>query len=213
MSWWRRIKKLSALDGYNIWARTYHTESNPIKKMSDDFITENLPSLKGKSVLDAGCGTGKFCVMAVEQGAVFVKGIDLSPVMIDEAKGNCPKATLVCSDLSTAEVETTHYDVVICGLVMAHIKDHEPVLVKLLDSLKRGGVIIITDFHPYQTRNKAKRTFKDDHSGKTFEISHYLHSIEYYTSQLEQSGLTVTSFQEPRFSGNPVIFGIAALKS
>jgi malonyl-CoA O-methyltransferase len=213
MGWWSGTKVLSALEGYNLWAKTYHTESNPIKKMSDDFITGQLPDLKGKTILDAGCGTGKFCTIATEHGASFVKGIDLSPVMIDEAKKNCPAATFECSDLSKAYIDSATYDVVICGLVLGHIEDSGAVLHKLVDGLKNGGKIILADFHPYQTMMKAKRTFKDQKSGKTFEVKHTLHKLDEYFTILKGAGIELKIFKEPLFEGKPVIFGISGVRS
>jgi malonyl-CoA O-methyltransferase len=172
--------------------------------MSDEFIEENLPDLKGKSVLDAGCGTGRFCVKGIEQGAAFVKGIDLSPVMIEEARKNCGRTEFECWDLSTVKLDS--YDVVICGLVLGHIELLEPVLTKLIKSLTPGGHIIFTDFHPHQTMMKAKRTFK--YQGKTFEVKHTLHLLDEYFTLLKNSGINVVQFKEPLFNGSPVIFGI-----
>ncbi len=204
IGWFRRIKKLSPLEGYNKWAETYHGEDNPIKKLSDEFIKSELPDLKGKSVLDAGCGTGKICEVAVERGAAFVKGIDLSPAMIEKARENCPAGTFECNDLST--VDLGQYDVIICGLVLGHIADLDPVLSKLIRALKSGGHIILTDFHPYQTMMKAKRTFKS--GNKTFEISHNLHQLDQYFILLKRNNISVPSFKEPLFQNKPVIFGI-----
>lgn len=212
MKFWRRIKSLSPREGYDLWARSYHAEANPIKKMSDHFIEENLPALAGKSVLDAGCGTGKFCVRAAERGASLVKGIDLSPAMIGEAKKNCPSGEFEYADLSGVSIGPGRFDVVICGLVLGHIENHKTVLFKLIEALKNGGSLIITDFHPHQTANQAKRTFKDSVSGKTYEVKHTLHTLDEYFSLLKEAGVRVDAFSEPLFNGKPVIFGISAIK-
>ena len=45
-----------------------------------------FPPLKGKSVLDLGCGYGWHCKYSAEQGAEEILGIDLSRKMIGEAK-------------------------------------------------------------------------------------------------------------------------------
>jgi malonyl-CoA O-methyltransferase len=213
MNFLRRIKLLSPKEGYELWAKSYHAEANPIKRMSDEFIGENLPDLHGKSVLDAGCGTGKFCAVAVERGAAMVKGMDLSPAMIEEAQKNCPSASLECADLATVSITPNQFDVIICGLVLGHIEDHLPAVAKLIDALKNKGVIILTDFHPEQTASKAKRTFKDSQSGRTFEIKHTGHSIDSYKSVFRETGVVQSAFKEPRYSGKPVIFGIAGVKS
>jgi malonyl-CoA O-methyltransferase len=200
-----RIKKLTPLEGYNKWAVTYHTEDNPIKNLSDEFIKNELPDLKGKSVLDAGCGTGKICELAISRGAAFVKGVDLSPKMIEEAKRNCPQVKFECGDLATTGIKEK-YDVVICGLVLGHIMSLEPALSNLISSLKPEGHIILTDFHPYQTIMKAKRTFS--HYGKTFEVQHTLHPLVEYFELMKKRGIDITALKEPQFNDSPVIFGI-----
>jgi 2-polyprenyl-3-methyl-5-hydroxy-6-metoxy-1,4-benzoquinol methylase len=209
INFFKRIKTLTPLEGYNKWADTYHVEDNPIKRLSDEFIKSELPGLNGKSVLDAGCGTGFLCKIAVDQKASFVKGIDLSPKMIEQAKKNCPQATFECADLSTVALEK--YDVITCGLVLGHIKILEPVLQKLVNALNPEGHIILTDFHPYQTSMKAKRTFK--HNGKTFEITHSHHSLDEYHSILKNSSIKIVQSREPVFNNTPVIFGIHGVAS
>lgn len=199
------IKTLTPLEGYNRWAASYHDEDNPIKKMSDEFILNAIPDLKGRSFLDAGCGTGRLCMAAAK--ASYVKGLDLSPAMIEQARKNCPWGSFECVDLSKTSIDD--FDVIVCGLVLGHIEHLEPVLSKLAE--KTRGVLIITDFHPYQTMMKAKRTFKV--SGKTFEVKHYLHKLDEYFQILKNSGLTITQFKEPLFEGKPVIFGISGIRS
>ena len=44
-----------------------------------------LPSLRGKRVLDLGCGYGWHCKYAADQGAEEVLGLDMSPKMLEEA--------------------------------------------------------------------------------------------------------------------------------
>lgn len=210
INFFKRIQRLTPLEGYNKWAGTYHVEDNPIKKLSDEFIKSELPHLQGMSVLDAGCGTGVFCKTAIDQKAAFVKGMDLSPKMIEQAKKNCPEAEFECADLSVKEIKEK-YDVVICGLVLAHIDSLELALTNLVNALKPEGHIILTDFHPVQTMKKAKRTFS--HHGKTFEISHTLHQLNEYFELFKRSGINVISIKEPEFNSQPVIFGIHGVAS
>ncbi len=209
--WWRKIKVLSPADGYNLWAKSYHAEANPIKKLSDDFIASSMGELNNDTVLDAGCGTGKLCSVALKHGAAAVDGIDLSHEMIAQARQNCPQANFTCSDLSTSHIESSKYDLVICGLVLGHIPSLEPALLKLTRSVKPGGRIILTDFHPYQSLNHAKRTFKGTF-GRVYEVSHTAHIFTDYFRILKSEGFRITDLREPLYNGFPVIFGITAMK-
>lgn len=216
MSWFLKKKKievLSPLDGYNRWASHYHIESNPIKDLSDKLVEQMLPDLKDKAVLDAGCGTGKFCLEAEKQNAARVFGIDLSPSMIEKARETCEYSEFRCEDLSVTVLADNSFDVVICALVLGHIEHLSPSLDSLLKSLKPGGIVIITDFHPFLTLIQSRRTFQDRQTGRSFEVRHYLHLIQDYFECFRQNNCVVEKLQEPMFNGVPVVFGFQAKKS
>lgn len=202
---------LSPLEAYNRWAATYFVERNPIKDFSDEFILASIKAVEGKDVLDAGCGAGKICKHLIAQGARSVQGIDLSPSMIEQAMRHCPQAKFSVEDLSEAFLPVGSYDLVVCGLVLGHIEEFESVLSKLVGALREGGQLILTDFHPEQTKANAKRTFKDV-DGKTFEVRHTLHTLEEYRSLLSHLGVESLQWQEPTFRGVPVIFGVTGVK-
>jgi cyclopropane fatty-acyl-phospholipid synthase-like methyltransferase len=46
---------------------------------------EKLEPLAGKSVLDVGCGSGRFCIAYAQRGAARVVGVDFAAAMIDIA--------------------------------------------------------------------------------------------------------------------------------
>ncbi len=214
--WWKKLKQaplLTPLEGYNRWALSYHKESNPIKNLSDGLIEKFLPDLRNKAVLDAGCGTGKFCQIAEAQGASKIVGLDLSPAMIEVARKNCLSAEFRCVELSTAELEYQHYDVIISALVLGHIEDLKTVLNVLLTSLRPGGIIIITDFHPFLTLSKFKRTFTDTLTDKKYEVQHHLHLFQEYVKCLNDQDVMIEVLEEPFFQNTPVVFGLRCKKN
>ncbi|MEP6636427.1 MAG: methyltransferase domain-containing protein [Acidobacteriota bacterium] len=46
---------------------------------------ERLEPFQGKSILDVGCGSGRFCIAYAERGAERVVGVDFATAMIDIA--------------------------------------------------------------------------------------------------------------------------------
>jgi SAM-dependent methyltransferase len=56
-----------------------------------------------RRVLDVGCGSGTLLAAAVEAGADAV-GVDVSPAMVDAARGRAPAATVVTADAQTADL-------------------------------------------------------------------------------------------------------------
>ena len=208
----KALLSLSPLEGYNRWASSYGEESNPIRDLSDGLVKKFLPDLKNKAVLDAGCGTGKFCAYAETQQAAKIVGVDLSPAMIEEARRHCPQVEFRCGDLAAVSLETEGFDVIVCALVLGYVEQLEPSLRALLRALKKGGVILITDLHPFLTLLQAKRTFLDARTKKTYEIRHHLHLFQEYFQNFSKEQVIVESFEEPVFGGKPTVFGIVARK-
>ena len=208
----KEIAVLPPLEGYNRWASSYHLESNPVKKLSDSLVEKWMPELNGKSFLDAGCGTGKFCALAEKHGASEILGLDLSPAMIEIAKKQCPSALFLCADIFNASIKKENFDVIICALVLGHLESLSPALNNLLKGLRIGGTIIITDFHPFLTLQHSKRTFRDSLSGDTFEVRHHLHLFQEYFKIFRENRVVVDTLEEPSFEDVPVVFGILAQK-
>ena len=206
----RAPKKLKPLEGYNLWSQTYATEQNPIKKYSDELITDWLGDLKGKSLLDVGCGTGKFCKIASEKGAVKIVGTDLSPKMVEEARKESSDAELKVVDISREKVEG-QFDVVVCALVLGHVSDLEYALANLIGNLNGNGTLLITDFHPFQTLKGAKRTFKNGQN-QNVEVEHHLHLFEKYFGILSKAKAFVEELVEPKWQDEPAVFGMKIRK-
>src|SRR5437660_247885 len=64
-------------------------------------IRAMLPELRGRGVLDLGCGFGWFCRWARQQGAAQVTGIDVSEKMLARARAEIddPAISYLCADL------------------------------------------------------------------------------------------------------------------
>jgi 2-polyprenyl-3-methyl-5-hydroxy-6-metoxy-1,4-benzoquinol methylase len=75
----------------------YRTEKGFVARFVDDFWRgvvrkrleiniQRLEPVAGKSILDVGCGSGRFCVAYAVLGASRVVGVDLAPSMIRLAR-------------------------------------------------------------------------------------------------------------------------------
>lgn len=214
LTWFKKkIPLVAPKEGYDLWASTYSTESNPIKDFSNSLVEALLPNLSGKSILDAGCGTGHFCLYAQKNNVARIIGLDFSQAMIDQAKKNCPKTRFYQCDLSALNVNEEPVDVILCALVIGHIENISIVFESLAALLKTGGQLILTDFHPAQTMKHAKRTFKNPHDGRTLEIKHYLHQLDQIKNLLNKSGFTIEKLEESKWNNMPVIYGLRAIKN
>ncbi|MCI8454737.1 MAG: class I SAM-dependent methyltransferase [Lachnospiraceae bacterium] len=112
-----------------------------------------FPSLRGKTVLDLGCGYGWHCAFVAEQGAVQVLGLDLSRKMIEEAKKRNAKKQIeyrVCG-IEEYEYPEQMWDCVVSNLALHYIENIENIFQKVHRTLKPGGVFIFNIEHPIFT--------------------------------------------------------------
>src|SRR5690606_1823166 len=61
-------------------------------------------------VLDAGCGTGQPTARQLVDAGCEVTGIDVSPVMLELARGNVPEATLLQRDVLSIDASLGRFD-------------------------------------------------------------------------------------------------------
>lgn len=130
-----------------------------------------MPELKGKRVLDLGCGFGWHCRYAAEQGAVAVLGTDLSEKMLVRAAEltDDPHVTYCRVAMEDLEVEAEAFDVVISSLALHYIEDLELVFKKVWNALPVGGHFLFSCEHPVFTAQGSQ----DWYSGGGEEHLHW----------------------------------------
>jgi ubiquinone/menaquinone biosynthesis C-methylase UbiE len=110
-----------------------------------DYMQPHRPEFfRGKKVLDAGCGNGRFAYHAARCGAE-VWAIDLGPA-VEVARRNCESqgsVQVVQSDLHEPPFELESFDFIYSIGVLHHLPDPEAAFQKLLRFLKPGGEIQI----------------------------------------------------------------------
>src|SRR6476469_3903288 len=79
---------LAPAAAYALWAASYPPHAhNPLMLAEERAMLALLPgSLRGRSVLDAGCGSGRYLLHALRRGARRVLGVDLSGEMLARAR-------------------------------------------------------------------------------------------------------------------------------
>jgi 2-polyprenyl-6-hydroxyphenyl methylase/3-demethylubiquinone-9 3-methyltransferase len=117
---------------------------NPVRL---DYIDEKA-SLRGKRVLDVGCGGGILSEAMARRGAQ-VTGIDLAPLTIEIAELHALESQLSIRYVrEAAETHAVHsagaYDIVTCMEMLEHVPEPESVLRALHDLVKPGGDIVVS---------------------------------------------------------------------
>lgn len=112
-----------------------------------------FPPLKGKTMLDLGCGYGWHCEYAAAHGASAILGIDMSEKMIAEAKqhhGDAKITYRVCG-LDDYEYPENAWDCVVSNLVLHYIEDLAQIFHKVYRTLKPAGIFLFNIEHPIFT--------------------------------------------------------------
>lgn len=118
-----------------------------MKNWDGDLFYNALELNSNKNVLEVGVGTGRVALEVLNKGVKSFAGIDLSDRTIKKAKENLIKyekmfCLKVC-DVNDLDIENA-FDVVYSVLTLIHIKDKERALRNMVNSLKKGGIIVIS---------------------------------------------------------------------
>ena len=111
-----------------------------------------FPDMRGRSVLDLGCGYGWHCRYALEQGAARVLGLDISENMLDEARkrGGEGIEYRLCG-IEDYEYPQEEWDLSVSNLALHYIGDLDTVYEKVYRTLRPKGVFLFNIEHPVFT--------------------------------------------------------------
>jgi ubiquinone/menaquinone biosynthesis C-methylase UbiE len=107
--------------------------------------------LWGARVCDLCCGEGYVSRYLLAQGAREVVGIDLSSVLIDEAKRRATSAELTYRVDDAQELRSVGdgaFDVVVSQLAMMDVADHRKMFAAVRRVLVAGGPFVFSLLHP-----------------------------------------------------------------
>ena len=171
-----------------------------------------FPELKGRKVLDLGCGYGWHCKYAAEHGAASVLGIDGSERMIGEARRRNADDRIeyrVC-DLQDFGYPAERYDLVISNLVLHYLEDLDAIYQRIHRTLKPGGVFLFNIEHPTFTAGVNQQFAADGtwpvtdyyYPGRRTtdflgcEVKKYHHTLTQILNGLLQTGFVIEAVEE-----------------
>ena len=108
------------------------------------IILDNAGVTAGKNVLDVACGTGVLVPDYLKRGVASVTGIDISPKMVEIARGKFPQesVTILCGDVETA-VFDRQFDCIVVYNAFPHFPDPERLIRTLAGLLTPGGALTV----------------------------------------------------------------------
>jgi SAM-dependent methyltransferase len=135
-----------------------------------------LPDLRGRRVLDLGCGFGWFCRFAREQGAAQVLGIDVSEKMLARARagGDDPAIAYQRADLETVSLAPASFDLAYSSLALHYIVGLERLLAQVHGALAPGGAFVFSVEHPIYTAPSRPGWSTDEAGRRIWPVEGYL---------------------------------------
>lgn len=133
-----------------------------------------LPDVRGKKVLEIGCGIGSNCMEFVEKDALRVLGIDSSMRALETARRENHHRDIEYLNLEAEKLHEIHekFDVVYSSLVFQYIEDFEKLVVDSSDLLKQDGTLLFSQEHPIITASSGKNLgWNYDEKGKEISYS------------------------------------------
>ncbi len=138
-------------------------------------------------VLDAGCGTG-LCGALLRRYARRLAGVDLSPRMIDKARGRDAYDELVTAELSAYLASTLDaFDVIVSADTLCYVGDLQPVFAAAIRSVRPDGWLVFT---LEAAESEPVRGYRLQHHGR------YSHGRTYVRRTLQAEGWHLTAMEE-----------------
>jgi 2-polyprenyl-3-methyl-5-hydroxy-6-metoxy-1,4-benzoquinol methylase len=118
----------------------------------------SLEIVKGKSVLEAGCGAGRFTEVLLEAGAkVFACDLSTAVDANYANHGHNPNYFVCQADLLRLPVKPRSFDFVVCLGVIQHTPSPEETIAALTRYVRSGGTLVLDHYPPEYpiTRSRA----------------------------------------------------------
>eukprot|EP00210_Caulerpa_lentillifera_P007295 g6974.t1 len=195
-------------EGFDRWNKIYGTTEDVNKVQKDireghsitiektlNWLLQN-GSLSGKTICDAGCGTGSLAIPLAIEGAI-VKASDISEAMVKEAQQRYQDLTDPESkgaEFTTSDLEslTGEYDIVTCLDVMIHYpQDKADEMITHLASLAKDRLII--SFAPKTLFYSILKRVGELFPGPSKATRAYLHSEEDVEQSLIKAGFKIVN--------------------
>ncbi|MCF7688376.1 MAG: class I SAM-dependent methyltransferase [Cephaloticoccus sp.] len=159
----------------------------------DDLMLGLCGDVKGMTVIDVGCGEGRFCRMLAKRGA-RVTGIDPTAKLIAEARRRQPDAVFHEARAEALPVADASMDLVVSYLSLLDIPDYKTAISEMKRVLRPGGRCIIANQNGFATASTKYWARDEDNNKLHWTMDNY--STE-RALKSEWAGIAITNWHRP----------------
>ena len=192
----RGYRTVSARDGYGAWQPTY---DNSVQDIMDLRILESLTTVRwseARQVVDLGCGTGRTASWLVSRGVLTIDGVDVTPEMLDTARGHGLHRRLEEADVRATGLPGAAYDIAICSLVDEHLPELGGLYREARRLLGPDGTFVLVGYHPFFIMASGMPTHFDSADGRPVAIETYVHLPSAHMAAARSAGFVASELRE-----------------
>lgn len=167
-------------------------------EIEHETVIELLPDVRGLTVLDACCGTGRYLHELESRGARAI-GMDLSMPML--ARARQPAGRVARADIRALPFDAMSLDLVVCGLALGDVAELELALAEIARTLRPTGRVIYSVVHPAGEGAGWARTFES--GGRQLAIDGHWHSLDRHRQACAAAGFAIEAWREPALPEMP----------
>lgn len=186
------------------------------KETLNPVVLKLLWNVKGKKILDLGCGQWYFSRLLTKQWAI-VTGIDISKDLIKiwnqrDIEQNLKIKYYVCDAANLKDLKNNEFDIVVANMAFMDIKNIKKTIQECSRVLENDGFIVFSLVNPIfwiseRTKDddgyflklkkyKSNSTITNENRGYNFKTTHYHRPIWYYINTLAENGFCITNYEE-----------------
>lgn len=189
-------------------------QASPNNILEKPVLLQLIGEVRGKKVLDLGCGDAEIGKELLEAGCSFYEGVDGSVNMVGKAQQalTSESSRIHLASMEDWDFPRESYDLVISRLALHYLEDLQKVVQQIHHSLKPGGHFIFSVQHPILTSSinnpegeqKRSSWLVDDYfkignrtekwMGK--DVIKYHRTIEEYFRIINDCGYRVSTLKE-----------------
>ena len=182
--------------------------------MLDRWMLDSLGDVSGRTVIDIGCGEGRFSRLLSQLGAT-VTGIDLTESLIERARSLSVDETYLIGNAEDLRgIENDAFDLAVSYIVLVDLLDYRSAINAAFRVLCPGGRFVVCNIHPMRSsvyggwikQGDTKLFYPVDNYteegpreftwwGKSFVNMHF--TLSSYISAFLDAGFTLRALHEP----------------
>jgi len=192
------------------------------KYIGEPYFLKLIGEVRNKKVLELGSGNGYWLEMLSKKGAICT-GIEIAEkqIILARNKDSSKRIKYIrgdITDLKKYNLAFNNYDIVFLEHVLLEISSIEKlerIFARAYNLLKKGGILIISDLHPFAPSSKPENIRTDKKynyfsSGKVIEVvslridgketiyKDFHWTLENIITSITKSGLHITGIIEPK---------------